>query len=72
MPGSPLTIQAEKKKSKPSFLSVNHAAQREAGSEFGFTSDDQWKPKGQSEPLPALTEKYALYFQHLFITKATF
>lgn len=60
------------KNPKTSFLPLNHAAQREAGSEFGFTSDDQWKPEGQAEPLSALTDKYALYFQHLFFMEETF
>lgn len=54
---------------EPSFLSVNHGAQRESGSEFGFISDAQWKPEGQFESLPALTDKYALCFQRLFCMK---
>lgn len=57
---------------KTSFLSLNHAAQREAGSEFGFSSGDQWKAEGHSEPLPAPTDKYALYFQHLYFMNAIY
>lgn len=53
----------------PSFLSVNHVAQRESRSEFGFIFDVQWKPEGQFESLPALTDKYALCFQHIFHIK---
>lgn len=52
---------------EPWFLSVNHGAQRKSGSQFGFVSDAQWKPEGQFEALPALTDKYALCVQHLCV-----